>query len=267
MSSRYRLLIEYDGSRFHGWQQNAGVKTIQGEMLNACEKLFNTKRIELYGAGRTDAGVHATGQVAHLDVPTQMHAANVADRLNELLPQDIHVIRCEGCKPSFHARHNAVARSYVYVISLRRSAFGKKYTWWVKEDLSAELIQKAAGIMKGFHDFSSFGSSTPDDKSTMVEIKHLEVKKSGAMICIHIIGSHFLWMMVRRITGVLVHAGKGKLGMQDIRGFLKKHSERPSQLAAPSAGLYLEHIYYAGEPMHYNVEIPVYIKPMDYNGK
>ena len=99
--SRFRLLIEYEGSNYHGWQQNAGVKTIQGEMLTACEKLFNTKKIELYGSGRTDAGVHALGQVAHLDVPTQMHAETMIGRLNEILPYDIHILKLEKCDRSF----------------------------------------------------------------------------------------------------------------------------------------------------------------------
>jgi tRNA pseudouridine38-40 synthase len=259
MNSRYRLLIEYDGSRFHGWQQNAGVKTIQGEMLIACEKLFNTKKIELYGAGRTDAGVHATGQVAHLEVPSQMHGEDVADRLNELLPSEIHILKSAECDPKFHARHSAVARSYVYVISRRRSAFGKKYTWWVKEDLSIKKMQEVAALLRGFHDFSSFGAATSEEKSTKVNINVLEIKEAGDIMVIHIIGSHFLWMMVRRITGVLVHAGKGKLNVREIQGFLKQHSERPSQLAAPPSGLYLQRIYYPGEPFDYNLIIPVSI--------
>jgi tRNA pseudouridine38-40 synthase len=257
--SRFRLLIEYEGSRYHGWQQNAGVKTIQGEMLKVCEELFNTKKIELYGAGRTDAGVHALGQVAHLDVPTQMPAETMAGRLNEMLPYDIHILKLEKCDAAFHARYSAVARSYVYVISRRRSAFGKRSVWWVKEDLSVNKMQEAAALLKGFHDFSSFGAATAEEKSTRVNINHLNISESGDMIIIHIIGSHFLWMMVRRITGVLVHAGKGKLNMKDIKGFLDKFSERPSQLAAPPSGLYLQRVYYPGEPFEYHPKIPVLI--------
>jgi tRNA pseudouridine38-40 synthase len=257
--SRFRLLIEYEGSRYHGWQQNAGVKTIQGEMLNACQELFNTKKIELYGAGRTDAGVHALGQVAHLDVPTQMHAETMVGRLNEILPYDIHIVTLEKCEDTFHARYNAVARSYVYVISRRRSAFGKRYVWWVKEDLSVNKMKEAAALLKGFHDFSSFGATTAEEKSTRVNINHLDISESGDMSIIHIIGSHFLWMMVRRVTGVLIHAGKGKLSMRDIKGFLNQHSERPSQLAAPPSGLYLQRVYYPGEPFDYNPKIPIVI--------
>jgi len=255
--SRFRLLIEYEGSQYHGWQQNAGVKTIQGEILQACEKLFNTKIIDLYGAGRTDAGVHALGQVAHLDVPTEMHAKAILIRLNEILPYDINVLKLEKCDPAFHARHNAVARSYIYIISRRRSAFGKRYVWWVKEDLSVNKMQEVSAIFKGFHDFSSFGATTPDEKSTLVDISYLDVRESGNQIIIHILGSHFLWMMVRRITGVLVHAGKGKLTIKEIQGFMDQFSERPSQLSAPPSGLYLQRVYYPGERFEYNPKIPV----------
>jgi tRNA pseudouridine38-40 synthase len=257
--ARFRLLIEYEGSRYHGWQQNTGVKTIQGEMLNACQQLFNTKKIELYGAGRTDTGVHALGQVAHLDVPTQMYAETVLGRLNELLPYDIHVVTLEKCDAAFHARHSAMARSYVYIISRRRSAFGKRYVWWVKEDLSVNKMQEASAVFRGFHDFSSFGATTAEEKSTLVDISHLDVSESGNLILIHILGSHFLWMMVRRITGVLVHAGKGKLTLGEIRAFIDQHSERPSQLAAPPSGLYLQRVYYPGESIEYHPKTPIMI--------
>jgi tRNA pseudouridine38-40 synthase len=235
------------------------VKTIQGEMINACEQLFNTKRIELYGAGRTDAGVHALGQVAHLDVPTQMHAETMLGRLNEMLPYDIHILSLEKCDVGFHARYNAVARSYVYVISRRRSAFGKRYAWWVKEDLSVEKMQEASAIFRGFHDFASFGATTAEEKSTRVDIGHLDISESGNLIIIHILGSHFLWMMVRRITGVLVHAGKGKLAVKEIQGFMDQYSERPSQLAAPPSGLYLQRVYYPGERFEFHPKIPIVI--------
>jgi tRNA pseudouridine38-40 synthase len=244
--ARFRLLLEYEGTRYHGWQINPGQKTIQGEMLRACQELFNTKRVELYGAGRTDAGVHALGQTAHLVAPT-------------ILPYDIHVTGAAHCDSRFHARHSAVARSYVYVISRRRSAFGKRYVWWVKEDLSTTVMQEAAMFLKGFHDFSSFGAKSGENESPLAEIIHIRVIESGNMILLHIIGSHFLWMMVRRITGALVHCGKGKLALQDVKDFLDRYSERPSQLTAPPSGLYLERVYYPGESFDYNPQIPLSI--------
>lgn len=255
--SRFRLLIEYEGSNYHGWQQNAGVQTIQGEMIKACQKLFDSKKIELYGAGRTDAGVHALGQVAHLDVPTEMNVKTMIVRLNEILPYDINVLKLEKCEPGFHARYDAVARSYVYIISRRRSAFGKRYVWWVKEDLSVGRMQEVAALFRGFHDFSSFGATSEEEKSTLVDIGYLDVRESGNQIVIHILGSHFLWMMVRRITGVLVHAGKGKLTVDEIQGFMDQYSERPSQLSAPPSGLYLQRVYYPGERFDFHPKVPM----------
>lgn len=255
--ARYKLLIEYEGTRYHGWQQNAGVKTIQGEILKACQAVFNTAKSELYGAGRTDAGVHALGQVAHLDVPSQMPAEKITPRLNELLPYDIHVLKTEACSATFHARHDAVARSYVYAVSKRRSAFGKHYAWWVKEDLTVATMQDVAALFAGFHDFASFGAASPDDKSTTVNILHTEVRETGDMMYIQIVGSHFLWMMVRRLVGVMVHAGKGKLKTREVKDFLFRPSERPAQLAAPPAGLYLHRIYYPGEELDFRFRIPL----------
>jgi tRNA pseudouridine38-40 synthase len=257
--ARFRLLIEYEGTRYHGWQMNPGVKTIQGELLAACEVLFNSKKIELYGAGRTDAGVHALGQVAHLDALTQMKPEMIVQRLNDTLPYDIHILDALPCSAAFHARYSAIARSYVYTISRRRSAFGKRYVWWVKEDLTTGLMQEAGKILAGFHDFSSFGAASDEKESTKVNINHLNISEKENMILIHILGSHFLWMMVRRMVGVLVHAGKGKLKPSEIKEFLDHHSGRPSQLAAPPSGLYLQRVYYPGEEFDYEPEIPIMI--------
>ena len=120
-------------------------------------------------------------------------------------------------------------------------------------------MQEAASLFKGFHDFSSFGAKSGEEESTLAEIIHINVIESGNLILLHIIGSHFLWMMVRRITGVLVHCGKGKLTLAEIQGFMDQFSERPSQLSAPPSGLYLQRIYYAGERFDYNPKMPFVI--------
>jgi tRNA pseudouridine38-40 synthase len=245
--SRFRLTIEYQGSRYHGWQQNSGVKTIQGEIIRVCSELLNSQRIELYGAGRTDAGVHALGQVAHLEAPTQMHPEMLLERLNEKLPFDIHVISLERCEDRFHARHQAIARSYIYMISRRRSAFGKNSVWWVKEDISVAKMKEAAALMMGFHDFSSFGMTGDEAHSTKVDIRHIGILDQNNLIMVHIIGSHFLRSMVRRMVGIMVHYGKGKMSLKEINQFLQRYSERPSQLAAPPSGLYLQAVYYPGD--------------------
>lgn len=247
--SRYKLTIEYEGTPYKGWQINKGETTIQGKILEVCEKVFKTQTIELYGAGRTDAGVHAIGQVAHLDVVTNLKPLQIQHALNDELPASINIISVEPIHNRFHARHHATARSYVYVISRRRSAFFKKNMWWIKDTLNAEAMNKASKQFLGLKDFSSFGRKTQKDESTKVEIQHIEIHQKENTILIHIVGSHFLWNQVRRMVGVLVEVGRGKMTQEHIRQFLKEENERPSQLTAPPSGLYLEHVYYDDEPI------------------
>jgi tRNA pseudouridine38-40 synthase len=132
---RFKLTIEYDGTRYSGWQMQKGGKSIQGEIIDACRELFGIETIDLYGAGRTDSGVHATGQIAHLEVQTDLPLLRIRYGINDRLPPDICILNVENTDPSFHARHDAVARSYIYQISRRRTSFGKKYVWGLKISL------------------------------------------------------------------------------------------------------------------------------------
>src|SRR5215469_11006867 len=154
----FKLTLEYDGSRFSGWQDQINARTVQGELKQAVADLFKTD-VDVQGAGRTDAGVHAVGQVAHLKVrgrPTRLLPAKILRELNERLPSSIAVLTALEAPPSFHARHDAVSRSYFYQISTRKTALAKRYVWWVKEPLKIEPMQKAANFIPGRHDFSAF---------------------------------------------------------------------------------------------------------------
>src|SRR5512140_1111028 len=125
--SRFKLTIEYEGTRYSGWQMQKGGKSIQGEILDACKDLFDSDSIDVYGAGRTDSGVHATGQIAHLDAQTDLPLLRIRHGINDRLPPDICILNVENVDNGFHARHDAIARSYIYQICRRRTAFGKKY--------------------------------------------------------------------------------------------------------------------------------------------
>ncbi len=242
---RFKLTLEYDGSRYAGWQIQKNDRSVQGELLEAASKVFETTQIEVYGAGRTDAGVHARGQVAHLEVPnTRLSLDQVQMSLNDQLPHDINILRVQTVNPRFHARHDARSRSYVYQISKRRDAFGKKYVWWVRDRLNLEAMQQAAARLEGFHDFRSFGDIEKEDQSTMVELTRVEVIEDANRIYIHITGSHFLWKMVRRMVGVLVEVGRGRMTGQTVEGFLKTPSRDPARLTAPPSGLFLEKVEY-----------------------
>ncbi len=242
---RYKLTIEYDGSRYAGWQIQKSDRSVQGELLDTASNIFETNQIELYGAGRTDAGVHARGQVAHLEVPeSRLTPEQIQVKMNEGLPHDINVLRVEKCNPRFHARHDARNRSYVYQISKRRDAFGKKYLWWVRDKLDVDAMRATAASLVGFHDFQSFGDIEREEQSTMIDLTRLEIKEDADRIYIHISGSHFLWKMVRRIVGVLVEVGRGRMDMSTPEQFLKVPSKDPGRFTAPPSGLFLEKIDY-----------------------
>jgi tRNA pseudouridine38-40 synthase len=245
---RYKLCLEYQGTRYSGWQIQKNARTVQGEIAAAVEKITGLKDFELYGAGRTDAGVHALCQVAHLEIRHVESTEGLRRQLNGELPSDISILSVETAPPRFHARHHAVGRSYLYHISRRRTAFGKKLVWWIREDLDISRMRAVAALFVGMRNCQSFSADDPEEKSTKVLIERVELHETGDLILIRIEGSHFLWKMVRRIVGVIAEAGKGRLSIQEVERFFRTRSDEPAQLAAPAAGLFLERVYYEGEP-------------------
>jgi tRNA pseudouridine38-40 synthase len=137
---RFKLTLEYDGSRYRGWQFQREVPTVMGKLMDAIKDVYNKHDYELYGSGRTDASVHALAQVAHLDIDSAMPPHVALTRLNEVLPTSINILSIEKVQPRFHARYSATARSYVYHITKRKSAFGKDFTWWVKDPLDVKAM-------------------------------------------------------------------------------------------------------------------------------
>ncbi len=242
---RFKLTLEYDGSRYAGWQLQKSDRSVQGELLEAAFKVFGTRDVELYGAGRTDAGVHARGQVAHLEVAnTTLKPEQIQMRLNDELSHDVNLLAVEKAHPKWHARHDARSRSYTYQISKRRDAFGKKYVWWVRDALDMPAMRAAAALLQGFHDFRSFGDIEKEDQSTMVDLTRIEIRETGDRILLHITGSHFLWKMVRRIVGVLVEVGRGRMPVATVEQFLERPSREPARFTAPPSGLFLEKVEY-----------------------
>src|SRR3954467_6208713 len=156
--ARFKLTVEYTGTRYHGWQAQKNARTVAGELQRAITEATGRDDFELYGSGRTDAGVHALGQVAHLDVMTKLEPGRLLWGINDLLPADIHVRAIDKVPHRFHARHNAIARSYLYQVSRRRTAFAKPYVWWVRDRLDLSRMQTAAAFFVGMHDFRSFAA-------------------------------------------------------------------------------------------------------------
>jgi tRNA pseudouridine38-40 synthase len=243
-SKKFKLLLEYDGTRYSGWQRQPDTRTIQGELYKAANNIFGKVRFDIQGAGRTDSGVHALCQVAHLEVDTELSARLIKLKFNDLLPHDINILDIENASRNFHARHDAKKRIYVYKISKRRNAFGKNHMWWIKDELNIPKMKNACDLFVGMNDFSSFADNDPEEKSTKVLIENVELVENDDLILIRISGSHFLWKMVRRIIGVLVEIGRGNLSNKDIEKFLTQKSEALKKLTAPPAGLYLEEVIY-----------------------
>ena len=244
---RFKIYLEYEGTRYSGWQTQKNAKTVQGQLIKAASEIFNTDNLELKGSGRTDSGVHALCQVAHLDVKTMLAPEIIKLKFNDSLPYDINILEIEKANSKFHARHDAISRSYVYQISRRRTAFGKNSVWWIKDKLDFNKMEKAAKLFEGMHDFSSFSDDDKLEKSTKVLIEQVQLKEDGDLILIRIIGSHFLWKMVRRIVGVLVEVGRGKKQEKDILFYLQNKSNEPAKYTAPPSGLFLEKVIYKAD--------------------
>jgi tRNA pseudouridine38-40 synthase len=212
-----------------------------------------TKRrdFELYGSGRTDAGVHALAQVAHLDVSTNLPPSILRSRLNDELPADINILHAAIVPHRFHARHSAVGRRYLYQIARRRTAFAKPFVWWVKDDIDPDRMRETAQGLVGMRNFRSFAEADADAdpaERKLVLVERLDVEEAGDLVLVAIEGSHFLWKMVRRIVGVLVEIGRGELDPSAIADLLAgTSSEMPARLTAPASGLFLERVYYEGD--------------------
>jgi tRNA pseudouridine38-40 synthase len=244
---RFKLRIEYAGTRYSGWQIQKNARTVQGELHHAVIQATDVRDFELYGAGRTDAGVHALAQIAHLDVRTSLPPEGLRRRINDALPADINVLSVEKAPHKFHARHDAVARAYVYQIARRRTAFAKPFVWWVREPLDVADMRQAAEAFVGRRDFHGFTDDDPDEKSTIVEIGTCRIDEEADAILIVIEGSHFLWKLVRRLVGVLVEIGKGALPPTAAASLLKDPRGIPATLTAPPSGLFLARVSYPGE--------------------
>lgn len=258
---KFKIYLEYAGANYSGWQKQPGeskVKTVQGTLITAIQTVFKrnkgvNKFIDLQGSGRTDAGVHAIEQVAHLECETMLAPEILKMKINDELPGDINILEIEKARPDFHARHSAKSRQYLYVISKRRTAFEKRFVWWVKDKLSVKKMKDAATLFIGMHDFKAFSDKSPDDKSTKCLVESLTVSEDENKIYIRIKASHFLWKMVRRITGALVEAGRGNIDKSEISNLLLPSPVRrgaggevykPAEFTAPPSGLFLEKIEY-----------------------
>jgi len=241
---KWKLVIEYEGTRYRGWQEQTNARSVQGEVRKAAED-FIGRQVELIGSGRTDAGVHALCQVAHLRSSLPMRADVLCREINDRLPTDINVRSASEVPARFHARHHAEERFYLYQLATRRTAFGKHFVWWIKDRLNVELMAQAAGRFVGLHDFSAYCDKAEDPSSTLVDVTRCELRPDGDLILFRIGASHFLWKMVRRIVGALVELGRGNISLDQLKTISPADAAR---WTAPPSGLFLEYVRYPGDP-------------------
>ncbi len=242
----WKLTIEYDGTRYRGWQSQKNTdRTVQGALLRAARELFEgAGPVTLGGAGRTDAGVHALGQVAHLKAAGTLSERDLLWGLNDRLPFDVNVLEVEPAAPRFDARHDAAARTYLYRLSKRRTALEKRFVWWVKDRLDAAAMARAARLFVGRHDFASFCENPEGQTSTLVVVEASEILDRGHEIHYRVRASHFLWKMVRRLVGTLVEVGRGHRTVANVQALLAARSDEPARWTAPPSGLFLEKVEY-----------------------
>ncbi len=245
-----QITVEYDGGKYSGWAEQKNARTVMGELRSAFEQTLQCQ-VELVGAGRTDAGVHARGQVAHVKFSSKSSVpeAFIAAQVNQKLPAEICVVKIAKAALTFHARHDAVAREYVYQIATRKTAFEKRYVWWVKEQLDVAAMRAAAALLVGRHDFRCYQAQDPGrpNESSIVVVEKAEIVLEGDRVLFRIEASHFVWRMVRRLTGTLVKLGLGEITMDDFKLLLKAKEVARLDVAswtAPSSGLFLEAVRY-----------------------
>jgi tRNA pseudouridine38-40 synthase len=244
----FRLLIEYDGGDFNGWQLQANTpRTVQGAIEGALSKIFRKKRVVLIGSGRTDAGVHARGQVAHFKVSTQMPAGEIMRAINHNIPPGIVIKDAREAPPGFHAQYSAISKTYSYTVLNRSfsSPIDRRFSYFFPRKLHKGLMRREAVFFLGRHDFCSFANvDRSRDCSSVRTIHRLDIKSRGDLIVITVQADGFLYKMVRNIIGVLLEVGTGRLQPGSVPAILKAKDRRFAGMAVPPQGLCLESVEY-----------------------
>lgn len=244
--TNFRLLIEYDGTDLHGWQIQKEQRTVQGDIQNALE-IMTGRKLVVNGSGRTDAGVHALGQVANFHCETRLTPAAFQSGLNGLLKDDIVIRECAVADDDFHARYDASAKTYRYHILNRTvpSAVGRRFHWSIQKPLDLERMRAAASLLVGEHDFKAFeGSGSP--RSTTVRTVSRAEWRAGpdGALTFEIRADGFLRYMVRNIVGTLVAVGSGKMTSSEVAAVLRSRDRERAGATAPPQGLFLVNVEY-----------------------
>ncbi|WP_279132149.1 tRNA pseudouridine(38-40) synthase TruA [Lactobacillus intestinalis] len=260
MTTRYKMTMAYDGHLFHGFQMQPNQRTVQGEIEKALQKMTKGKRVIVEGSGRTDAGVHALGQVIHFDYPGNVIPADrMILALNSMMPMDIIFKECEIVSEDFHVRYSAKGKWYHYRVSLDRfvNPFKRFYTGHYPYPLEVEKMQTAAKDLIGTHDFTSFAASGGQiiDKVRTMYYVNVEKDEKENEIVFDFICSGFLYNMVRILVGALLEIGNGKRPVDDFPRIIAAKNRQEVRETAQASGLYLYHVFYDELPKKYRQDL------------
>lgn len=241
-----KLIVEFDGTDFHGWQRQLDLRTVQGVLEDTLQGLFG-EPVKVIGCGRTDAGVHAWAYVCNFKTGTRLPEDRIREAACALLPKDIVVKHAEEVDPGFHSRFDATARRYIYQIALARTAVHRKLLHYTKYALDVDLMSRAAARLEGEHDFSSFAPVGLDNVvSPVCTVHYARLRRSGQTISFDVKADRFLYHMVRNIVGTLIEVGRGKIEPEQIDAILCKKDRTAAGPMAPARGLALAEVYYPG---------------------
>lgn len=241
----YKLTVEYDGTQYAGWQIQRENKTIQGEIVNAIQQVLQ-EEVNLIGSGRTDAGVHALGQVANFRSSQELDTHKFCHSLNSLIPDDISIKSVELAHEGFHSRFEAKKRSYLYLISHFKSPFYHKYSYYYSPavNMDFEALNRLSKVLLGEHDFTSFCRTKTEIDNKICSVNYVHWRSSKSFTIFYIEANRFLHGMVKTAVGTLLHAEKNKLGEEYIRSVLNKKDRCEAGEAVPSKGLFLFKVRY-----------------------
>lgn len=248
-SMNYRFDIQYDGTRYGGWQKQKDTdNTIQGKIEEVLSRMTG-QEISIQGAGRTDAGVHARGQVANTWMETEKSCQEICQYMNQYLPEDIEIVQVSQVQERFHSRLNAREKVYQYRIAVgfHKNVFERKYQCPLHENLDGAAMKKAAQLLTGTHDFKSFCANKKMKKSTVRSLKSIEVEELPQEIVLTYTGDGFLYNMVRILTGTLIEVGRGKRTPEQMTEILKAKNREAAGFTAPARGLTLLEVRYDKE--------------------
>ncbi len=241
----YKLIIAYDGTRYYGWQRQPDQNTIQGK-LESVLSVMTGRELEVIGAGRTDGGVHAKGMVANVNLETELSCEEIRDYLNRYLPDDIAVLEVREASPRFHARYNAIGKTYQYTCydGAVKSVFDRKYVTRLDECPDVELMREAAKVIIGEHDFRNFCVNPRMKKSTVRKVDRLDIERDGGYIRFTVHGTGFLQNMVRIIVGTLIEVGCGRMTTAEVKAVLENPDRQKAGPTAPAQGLCMMSVDY-----------------------